>query len=255
MSVQTDIEARAAKLREILTYANAALIAKDGTGAEDLSGLPAAIQALPDAEPELQDLTITENGTYYADSDYDGLGTVTVEVAGSAIPEPYATYIAEAEEVYTGDYAGVIYAEGYGKDTGVTYHTVLFLLDNWVVSAYDAATTEYTLGGSIMVQKEGDGAWELTDYSHTITDKHYAKNIKCADCYIEYNGMTLFPVGRSCYPGTTAIDCSNFDSGSFTETIETGATLEYAVEFNADGQPSKITAPDGTVTWIEWGES
>lgn len=32
------------------------------------------------SEPTLQDKTITENGTYSADSGYDGLGTVTVEV-------------------------------------------------------------------------------------------------------------------------------------------------------------------------------
>lgn len=34
-------------------------------------------------EINLQDITITENGTYTADSDYDGLGTVTVNVQGS----------------------------------------------------------------------------------------------------------------------------------------------------------------------------
>lgn len=116
---------------------------------------------------------------------------------GSAIPEPYATYIAEAEAVYTGEYANVIYAEGYGKDTGITYHTVMFLLDSWAVSAYDAATTEYTHSGFFMVQKEDGGEWTLTDYSGTTASEHYAKNIKAASCYITYNGMTLFPVGQS----------------------------------------------------------
>lgn len=33
--------------------------------------------------PKLQDKTITENGTYQAESDYDGLGSVTVDVASS----------------------------------------------------------------------------------------------------------------------------------------------------------------------------
>lgn len=36
-----------------------------------------------DTPAVLQDKTITENGTYTADSGYDGLGSVTVEVAGS----------------------------------------------------------------------------------------------------------------------------------------------------------------------------
>ena len=34
-------------------------------------------------EPVLQNKTITENGTYTADSGYDGLGSVTVEVESS----------------------------------------------------------------------------------------------------------------------------------------------------------------------------
>ena len=40
--------------------------------------------------PKLQDKTITENGTYQADSGYDGLGSVTVEVASSGVELPIA---------------------------------------------------------------------------------------------------------------------------------------------------------------------
>lgn len=39
-------------------------------------------------EPTLQDKTITENGTYTADSGYDGLGTVTVSVESSGVDLP-----------------------------------------------------------------------------------------------------------------------------------------------------------------------
>lgn len=159
-------------------------------------------------EAELQDKLITENGVYTADSGYDGLGIVTVAVegegGGSVIPEPYASYIEEAKAVYTGEYANVIYAEGYGTISGKTYHTVMFLLDNWQISAYDAATTEYKHSGCYIVQKEDDGEWVLSDYSTITADKHYAKNIKYADCYIEYNGMTLFPVGIGYYPAPIA---------------------------------------------------
>lgn len=125
---------------------------------------------------------------------------------GATIPRPYSTYIAEAKEVYTGEYDNVIYAEGYGTDTGVTYHTVMFLLDNWTINAYDAATTGYTHRGFIMVQKEDNGAWVMTDYSNTSTDTHYAKNIKAASCYIEYNGLTLFPVGVPGYITVASVD-------------------------------------------------
>ena len=56
-------------------------------------------------------------------------------------------------------------------------------------------------------------------------------------------------------PNIVGIDVSAWSSGSFTETLETGDTLDYAVGFDADGRPNKITAPDGTVTWIDWGDS
>ena len=279
MSVQTEINSRAVKLQAILAESNERITAKKGTAAANFGGLPKAIDTITAGDSKLQTKLITPTGKVFTvgpDSDYDGLSSVTIagdqdlipeNVAegveiygvlgthkGSAIPEPYASYIAEAEAVYTGNYANVIYAEGYGADTGITYKTVMFLLDNWSITAYDAATTAYTHSGFMMVQREDDGAWTLTDYSNTSTDTHYAKNIKAASCYIDYNGMTLFPVGIHNYPDTVAIDYSNFDNGSFTETLETGDTLEYAVEF-ADGKPNKITAPDGTVTWIEWGES
>ena len=53
---------------------------------------------------------------------------------------------------------------------------------------------------------------------------------------------------------TTAMEYAAWDNGVFKETLDSGDTLTYSVELNADGQPNKITAPDGTVTWIEWGE-
>ena len=341
MSIQTEINARTAKLQAILADANESIAAKNGTEAVDLKSLPEAIDGIPAGDVNLQVKAVTPTGkiitvrpdsgydglsavnvagdaylvpeniadgvtiygvtgtleaevpvmqyksvtptgeyiTVEPDSGYDGLGAEIVEgdgalvpenivkdvtiygvtgtyecEGGSAMPEPYASYIEEAKAVYTGEYANVIYAEGYGKDTGVTYHTVMFLLDSWAISAYDAATTEYTHSGFYMVQKEDDGEWTLTDYTSTTADEHYAKNIKAASLYIEYEGMTLFPVGINSYPDTTAIDYSTWDSGSFSETLETGDTLTYNVEFT-DGQPTKITAPDGTVTAITWEAS
>lgn len=283
MSVQTEIQSRTAKLAAILANANTAITGKDGTAAADLNGIPAAIAAIPKSEPQLQARTVTPTGktfTVSPASGYDGLSSVTVAgdsnltaenivkdvtiygvtgthecEGGSAIPEPYATYIAEAEEVYTGEYANVIYAEGYGAVTGVTYKTVMFLLDNWSITAYDAATTEYTHSGFYMVQKEDDGEWTLTDYTSTTANEHYAKNIKAASLYIEYGGMTLFPVGINSYPDTVAIDYSNWDNGSFSETLETGDKVDYAVEFDASERPIEITLPNGATAAITWEAS
>lgn len=60
---------------------------REKTGKEDLmtiSEMPSEIRGITgNGEINLQDKTITENGTYTADSGYDGLGTVTVNVQGS----------------------------------------------------------------------------------------------------------------------------------------------------------------------------
>lgn len=284
MKLQNLIDNYTTTLQNILNNSNSALINKGVSSAANLKAIPNAIQNISGSEAEdeieWQNITITPTGENITINTSAGQGIRTVNVVGdtnlkaknivkditiygvtgtfeggNAIPEPYATYIAEAEAVYTGDYTNVIYAEGYGNDTGVTYHTVMFLLDNWQITAYNAATTAYTHSGFMMVQKEDDGEWTLTDYSSTSTDTHYAKNIKAASFYIEHEGMTLFPVGINSYPDTTAIDYSNWDSGSFTETLETGDTLTYTVTLDNSGQPTKITAPDGTETTITWGAS
>lgn len=53
-------------------------------GSTDLLTTEQMIEIFGEAKiPKLQDKTITENGTYQADSGYDGLGSVTVEVASS----------------------------------------------------------------------------------------------------------------------------------------------------------------------------
>lgn len=49
-----------------------------------------------------------------------------------------------------------------------------------------------------------------------------------------------------------AINYSEWDSGKFTETLDNGSMLEYAVELE-DGKPVRITGPDGTKTLVDWG--
>lgn len=58
---------------------------KGGTvpASEIIDNLPEAIASIPEGvEPNLQDKTVTENGTVTADAGYDGLGTVIVNVTG-----------------------------------------------------------------------------------------------------------------------------------------------------------------------------
>lgn len=56
---------------------------------------------------------------------------------------------------------------------------------------------------------------------------------------------------------TTALDFSSWEQGSFTETLEGGETVTYAVAFeerNGQRLPVSITDGEGRVTAITWGE-
>ena len=73
VQLETAITATADAIREKLGITNQ-LEWRDNYGfAKDVGAIG--------TDPNLQDKTITENGTYTADEGYDGLGTVTVEVA------------------------------------------------------------------------------------------------------------------------------------------------------------------------------
>lgn len=50
----------------------------------------------------------------------------------------------------------------------------------------------------------------------------------------------------------TNIDFSAYDDGEIVETYADGSTKEYSFEFDADGNPVKITDSDGNVTVLTW---
>jgi YD repeat-containing protein len=52
----------------------------------------------------------------------------------------------------------------------------------------------------------------------------------------------------------SSIDLSTFDSdGRIIETFADGSTRTTTMEFDADGNPIKITDADGNVTILTWG--
>lgn len=69
-------------------------------------------------------------------------------------------------------------------------------------------------------------------------------------------GVSIFGVAGTAEQGetvkTTAIDYSEFPAGVFTETLETGETIEYDVTLDNEGKPTKITTPDGDVVNVVW---
>lgn len=70
-------------------------------GTYDVTEKSSAVVSIPEKEISLQNKTVTENGTYTADSGYDGLGQVTVNVAGgtNSESEELASFLANTMTV------------------------------------------------------------------------------------------------------------------------------------------------------------
>ena len=185
--------------------------------------------------------------------------------AGTPIPKAYEFYLTEAILLCAAYYEDFIYGtyvnggNNFFLAENDEYITIGFVpTTGMTITDYNPATTEFSSYGWVGYQYE-KATEERTPQDYRLAESpggNYAKNIKYATFYIEYNGMTLFPVGVNCYPDTVAIDYSNFDNGSFTETLETGDTLEYTVkEFDTEGRPIEITTPNGATVEVKWGES
>lgn len=197
-----------------------AIEAKGGTVPDDATFRQyAALIAAIKADPKLQIKAATPTGSAFTvtpDSGYDGLSAVSVEgdsdlvpeniakgvtiygktgtlEIGLTIPAEYETYRAEADAFYLLDYEHFLVAENE------EYITVGFLNSDYTVTDYDEATTEFHSSGWYSYQYEkATDTWTSNDYTAVESPGgNFAKNIKYASRYIEYGGMTLFPVGLS----------------------------------------------------------
>ena len=218
MSVQTDLDARVASLRNILDNSNEALAEKGGEAAESLSGLPAAIQSLPAAE--LEDVYIVPTGQDFDVEPAEGSGFGTISVAGdynltpeniaagvviygvegtlvpgatSNIPEEYQPYVDHALLLYTGDYKNMAILESTNK------LNVAFLMDDFQVLTYDEASTEFTAKGWLYCEyTKSNQTWRIVDYTvQASTGQNYVKHIRYSSVYWEYNGQVIWPFGMS----------------------------------------------------------
>ena len=105
-------------------------------------------------EVKLQDKTVTENGTYSADEGYDGLGEVTVEVAGSGGSLPAGIYLTGSPILPPTTfrhkyfkYNGALYA-GSGSGAGDGYLMFIYKWDGSTWSTVVSSTGSYGLGNA-----------------------------------------------------------------------------------------------------------
>lgn len=239
----------------------AAAIREKNGGAETYKPeeMAAAVLAIEtEKEIILEDVYIEpteEEQTVYPSDGYDGIGSVTVGAAeggggGMSIPAEYVSYVETAKTIYTGDYSDIAIAENEN------YISVLFLTDSFSVETFDASTTSYTAIGVVFVTcAKATGEWDSgVDHTTTVStgDRFIEHWVYCSR-YVEYEGVTLFPVGISTFIQNTAIDYSSYSAGTFKETLETGQTVTYTLTLDSAGKPTTITDANGNAVTVSWG--
>lgn len=132
------------------------LVYHDGVGYRwiAISGLGKAVA------PVLQDKTVTENGTYTADSGFDGLGSVTVEVAGSGSGslDP-GCYWKQSDHILNLNYIqnhfelnNTLYVQVYNKTEAKDQ--IYKLTSNGYELAYEFDSTGIALQGNLVKHKD-----------------------------------------------------------------------------------------------------
>lgn len=218
MSVQTDLEARTAKLKAALDEANEIIIGKGGTGADNVSGLPEAIQTMQ-GSGNLMEGNVTPTGkpiVLTPDEGFDGFSTVnvagddnlapqniadgitiygvsgTLKVGASGTqPTEYDQYVEHAKLLYTGDYANYAVAENDG------YVSVIFMIDAFQVVGYREDTTQFSAIGWVLCRYEKAGQnWDVIDHRDAANEYgfNYVKNIRFCTTTWTYNGTTIWPM-------------------------------------------------------------
>ena len=121
--------------------------------------------------------------------------TGTLEESGGVneadIPAPsaYASYVAKAKTLYTGAYAGMVIFSGDGV------LDVVFLMDDFSVTAYNGATTEVTMRGAYCCRfTHKSGEWTTLDHRTEAGGGRYALNIQFSTRALFFGETQVYPV-------------------------------------------------------------
>lgn len=218
MSVQTDLDARVASLKGILDDSNAALTDKGGEAAQNLSGLPAAIENLPGGAGDLMDVYVMPTGKDFEVEPDEGTGFGTITVAGdmnlepqniaagvviygvegtlvpgatSSIPEEYLPFVDHALLLYTGEYEHMAILEWN------EHLAIVFMMSDFALTEYNETTTEFKAQGwvSCSFNKLNDN-WNFTDWrDQPSTGGNYVMNIRYSSTPWMFNGAVIWPFG------------------------------------------------------------
>lgn len=98
---------------------------------------------------------------------------------------------------------------------------------------------------------EGGSDIELVSVTVTPTDEEQTIT---PDAGKAFNKVIVeaAEVGSGETAKTTVIDYSNYASGTFTETLDTGEDITYNVILDSEGKPTQITSDGGVSVAVEW---
>lgn len=169
-------------------------------GAYDVTEKAGVVVAVPDREIVLQDIEVTENGTYSADAGYDGIGQVTVNVAASGGGGSIVEGIPDG-------YAKVDYIQFSGDesiDTGIICNQ-----NTKIVVCYtrDSSAAQYLYGvvnegntASVTAYLSSGGSWRFGNKSISRTVSAGAEIIRTA--IVQKTGI-VSDYGTNTYSGVT----------------------------------------------------
>lgn len=116
-----------------------------------------------------------------------------------------------------------------------------------------------------LAEKNAAEADNLAGIPAAVRAIEMKQDLQLEDVYIEpsdetqvvepskgYDGIGSVTVGATNIPNTVAIDYSNYSSGTFIETLDTGEELEYTLTLDSEGKPISITTPSGDAVTVEW---
>lgn len=284
MSVKTEIDARTNTLRTRLTNINNALVRKGGNSVDSFADVPSEIDSLETAaEPVLQEVTVTPTGSEFSktpDSGYNGFSKVTVagdsNLKADNIKKGVSIYgVAGSHECdepvlqelnVTPNGSDQTHTPGSGYDG---YSKVVVVGDSNLtegnikkgVSIYGKTGTyegssaepnlqylEVTPARAAHIYEPDEGYDGFSEVKVTGDGDLLPENI--------VSGVTIFGVEGTASGGETAktvsIDYSEYSSGTFVETLDTGEDLTYTLTLDSEGKPTSIATPDGDTVAVEW---
>lgn len=140
-----------------------------------------------------------------------GNGGGGINEADIPAPSAYASYVEKAKTLYTGAYAGYVIFSGDGV------LDVVFLMDDFSVTAYNSATTEMTMRGAYCCRfTHKSGVWTTLDYRTEAGGGRYALDI-------QFSTRVLFFGETQVYPGVIA-------QGTSIYGVEWGAGMGNKLE-------------------------